>query len=88
MADPKTAVNLTALYSDLNKFGQNEDYARAIKVAQKSKCCSPQDSVFFAFCEELVVQNAVILIQHVLVNLYSFWQLFRPVQMSRRLFTA
>ena len=37
MADSKTAVNLAALYTELNKFGQNEDFGRAIKVAKKSK---------------------------------------------------
>jgi len=37
MAVPKTDVNLTALYSELNKFGKNGDYSRAIKVAKKSK---------------------------------------------------
>ena len=26
------------LYLELNKFGNNEDYNRAIKVAKKSKC--------------------------------------------------
>ncbi|XP_046657297.1 signal recognition particle subunit SRP72-like [Daphnia pulicaria] len=35
MAVPKTDVNLTALYSELNKFGKNGDYSRAIKVAKK-----------------------------------------------------
>jgi hypothetical protein len=39
MAVPKTDVNLTALYSELNKFGKNGDYNRAIKVAKKSKHC-------------------------------------------------
>lgn len=33
----KTDVNLTPLYTELNKFGNNEDYIRAIKVAKKSK---------------------------------------------------
>ena len=37
MADSKTAVNLAALYTELNKLGQNEDFGRAIKVAKKSK---------------------------------------------------
>jgi len=31
-------VNLAAFYSELNKFGNNGDYNRAIKVAKKSKC--------------------------------------------------
>lgn len=33
----KTDVNLTAFYTELNKFGNNGDYNRAIKVAKKSK---------------------------------------------------
>ena len=38
MADPKkTDVNLTGYYAELNKFGKNGDYNRAIKVAKKSK---------------------------------------------------
>lgn len=36
MAAAKPAgVNLAALYSELNKLGENEDFARAIKVAKK-----------------------------------------------------
>lgn len=30
-------INLTSLYVDLNKFGQNGEYERALKVANKSK---------------------------------------------------
>lgn len=38
MAAAKPAgVNLAALYSELNKLGENEDFARAIKVAKKSE---------------------------------------------------
>ena len=39
MADQNKSpdVNLTAFYSELNKFGNNGDYNRAIKVAKKSK---------------------------------------------------
>lgn len=36
MAETKTAVNLTALYTELNKLGNNGDFVRASKVAKKS----------------------------------------------------
>lgn len=36
-ASAKADVNLTALYAELNKFGKNGDFNRAIKVAKKSK---------------------------------------------------
>jgi len=35
MAETKTAVNLAALYTELNKLGNNGDYTRASKVAKK-----------------------------------------------------
>lgn len=38
MADPKkTDVNLAPLYTELNRIGNNGDYRRAIKVANKSE---------------------------------------------------
>ena len=36
MAETKTAVNLAALYTELNKLGNNGDFIRASKVAKKS----------------------------------------------------
>jgi len=39
--------NLTALYTDLNKFGQGQDFERALKVANKSMyiCLRYRDAV-------------------------------------------
>jgi hypothetical protein len=36
MAAPKE-INLSALYVELNRFGQNGEYERALKTANKSK---------------------------------------------------
>lgn len=34
---PTKEVNIRTLYAELNKFGQAEEYEKAIKVANKSK---------------------------------------------------
>jgi hypothetical protein len=48
MAVPKTDVNLTALYSELNKFGNNGDYNRAMKVAKQRACIKKAEIVCFS----------------------------------------
>lgn len=35
--------NLSALYVELNRFGQNGEYERALKTANKSKVTRVQD---------------------------------------------
>lgn len=76
----KTDVNLTPLYTELNKFGNNEDYIRAIKVAKKSKLkfqlflkfkftfdqTTHLDSCFRHFCTPVKVYS------HNPCNFYSF----------------
>lgn len=37
MSKTNKEVNVRALYSELNKFGQNSEYEKALKIANKSK---------------------------------------------------
>lgn len=44
-------LSLTALYTDLSKFGQNQDFERALKVANKSMVFQLfQKSFYIVFC--------------------------------------
>lgn len=76
-------VNLAAFYSELNKFGNNGDYNRAIKVAKKSKCIqfsSQQSSDLKTAKLKGSVAPAAVMLSFIYV--FSHWLLSKLINSS------